>query len=408
VRINRLRARQVVTAKPPRKRKAGVIADGGGLYLQCSLGKEKNVRRSWVFRYQLGHVRHEVGLGPVQTISLREAREKARRLRQQILDSVDPLSEKRKARQTLLAAKAKVVTFREAADMYLRAHGDNWRNADHRQQWKNSLATYVFPRIGGLPIADVDTAAVVRILEPIWGPKRETASRVRGRIESVLDFATVREFRHGDNPARWKGHLSELFPAKTAPVEHYAAVPISEMPAFVADLRQRNSLPAKALELLILTASRTSPIVNAVWSEIDLAAKQWVIPAAKMKRQREHVVPLCDRAVELLAGIERTGDRIFPMHKDAMRELLQRLRPSFTPHGFRSSFHDWASEYTGVADVVIKMALSHVVRDKTERAYRRGHLFEKRARLMDQWQKFLSRPVGAATVTPIRQVGVDA
>jgi len=180
------------------------------------------------------------------------------------------------------------------------------------------------------------------------------------------------------------------------------------MPAFVADLRQRNSLPAKALELLILTASRTSPIVNAVWSEIDLAAKQWVIPAAKMKRQREHVVPLCERAVELLAGIERTGDRIFPMHKDAMRELLQRLRPSFTPHGFRSSFHDWASEYTGVADVVIKMALSHVVRDKTERAYRRGHLFEKRARLMDQWQKFLSRPVGAATVTPIRQVGVDA
>jgi integrase len=405
--VDRLRARQVATAKPRKGRRAGLIADGGGLYLQCTIGKEKNVRRSWLFRYQLGHARHDVGLGPVQTVRLHEAREKARRLRQQLLDSIDPLTEKKKARQALLAEKARV-TFREVAEMYRRAHGDSWRSTEHRQQWQNSLATYVLPKIGALPVSDVDTSAVVRILEPIWKEKRETASRVRGRIEAILDFATAREFRRGDNPARWKGHLSELFPAKTAPVKHFKAIAYPEMPAFMSDLRRRDSIAAKGLEILVLTASRSSQVIGAVWGEINLDAKEWVVPAKRMKREREHIVPLCERAIEVLSGIERAGDRIFPITKNTMLQLLQSLRPSFTAHGMRSAFYDWATERTATADIVIKMALSHVVGDKTERAYRRGHLFEKRQRLMAQWEEFLSRPVGVAAATPIRRVDGNA
>jgi integrase len=402
---SRLRARQISTAKPPNGRKAGVIADGGGLYLQCTIGRENNVRRSWVFRYQLNDERHEIGLGAVDTVNIHEAREEARRLRQQLRLGIDPLTEKRQARQQLLAQKAKVVTFREAAAMYMRAHGDSWRNPVHHLQWKNTLATYVYPKIGDLPVSDVDTAAVVRVLEPFWKEKTETANRVRGRIEAVLDFAAVREFRRGDNPARWKGHLSELFPARTAPIEHFPAMPYDEVPAFVAELRQNGSPGAKALELLILTASRTSQITGAVWNEFDLAAKEWIIPPERMKRQREHIIPLCDRAVEIVSGIERFNERVFPVMHDTMNRLLRKLRPGFVVHGFRSSFYDWATERTGTADIVIKMALSHVVGDKTERAYRRGHLFEKRQRLMQQWQEFLDVPT--ATVIPMRRSDSD-
>jgi integrase len=405
--ISRLKNRQVATAKPPNGRRSAFIADGGNLYLQVSLGTKDNVRRSWIFLFERNGRRHAVGLGPIHTTSLKRARRRARELREQLLDSIDPLAEKRKAKQALLAELARAVTFEKVTDMYLDAHSGEWRSEDHHRQWVSSMNRYVLPRFGKMSVADIDTAAVVKVLEPIWKDRRETASRVRGRIEAVLDFATVREFRRGDNPARWKNHLSELFAAKTAPIEHLPAIPYDELPAFMIELRKHDILVAKALEFLTLAVARTGRVVEAVWDEIKWDEKAWVIEAAKMKRQREHVTPLCARAMEILASLRPAdalpGDKIFPIGDDSMRRLLVELRPGFTPHGLRSSFYDWASDRTATAENVIKLAMSHAVGDKTERAYRRGQMFEKRRRLAQQWQDFLDRPTASKGAVPIRK-----
>jgi integrase len=406
--VGRLKTRQVVTARPPEGRKATFIADGGNLYVQASLGTEGNVRRSWVFLYERGGKRYALGLGPIHTVSLKKARLKARELREQLVDGIDPREKRRRARQALLVEKIKAITFQEVMEMYLKAHGDKWRSAVHARQWRTSMKRYALPQLGNMAVADIDTAAVIRVLEPIWSKKAVTANRVRNRIESVLDFAAVREFRRGDNPARWKGHLSELFPAAPK-IKHLAAIPYEELPAFLADVRQHDTVAAKALEFLTLTlAPRSRQVIDAPWHEIDTDEGIWTIPRERMKREREHVVPLCDRAIEVLEQLPRSSDRVFPMGRCAMYDLLVALRPGYTVHGLRSSFYDWASERTGTAEIVIKMALSHAVGDKTERAYRRGQLFEKRRSLAQLWQEFLDTPRANVGVVPLRRGGSHA
>jgi integrase len=412
-RIKRLTVREVTSAKPEAGRRAAMLADGGNLYLQATLGKDGGVRRSWVFRYELDGVRHDLGLGSLDTLNLVEAREKARGLRQQLVDGIDPFTTKRereKERLAKLAAEARAMTFRQCAEECIRSHRDGWKNPKHRQQWGNTLATYAYPLLGDLAIDDISTAHVVRVLQPIWKEKPETASRVRGRIEKVLGWATVRGFRSGDNPARWRGHLQELFAAKgkVRPVKHHAALPYTDVPAFMADLRSRNSLSARALEFTVLTAVRTGETIDATWDEIDFAAKIWTIPAPRMKAGKAHRVPLSDRAAEILTNVPREGEHIFPLSNMAMLELLRGMRAGATVHGFRSSFRDWAAERTSYPNHVAEAALAHTIGDKVEKAYRRGDLFEKRRRLMADWAQWCSRPMPtSATVTPLHKVRAD-
>ena len=406
-RIKRLTAREVASAKPEKGRRAAMLPDGGNLYLQATLGKEGGIRRSWVFRYEFDRRRHDLGLGSLDTLNLVEAREKSRRLRQQLVDGIDPFEAKRQARKeglAKLAAEARAMTFREAAEKCMRSHRDGWKNAKHAAQWASTLETYAYPVLGDLAVDDIATAHIVRVLEPIWKEKPETASRVRGRIEKVLGWATVNGFRSGDNPARWRGHLQELFAAKgkVRPVEHHAALPFTDVPPFMAELRVRNSLSARALEFTILTAVRTGETIGAKWDEIDFTAKTWTIPASRMKAGKQHKVPLPGRALEILATLPREGEHIFPLSNMAMLELMRGMRKGTTVHGFRSSFRDWAAERTSYPNHVAEAALAHTIGDKVEKAYRRGDLFEKRRRLMADWASWCSRPVPTgATVTAI-------
>ena len=412
-RIKRLTAREVTTAKPEKGRRAAMLPDGGNLYLQATFGKndtetgEPTIRRSWVFRYEFRGRRHDLGIGSLDTFDLAEARERAKGLRQQLADGIDPFTAKRqKEKEDLakLAAEARAMTFREAAEKCVRAHRAGWKNAKHAAQWSSTLETYAYPVIGDLAVDDISTPHVIKVLEPIWKEKPETASRVRGRIEKVLGWATVRGFRSGDNPARWRGHLQELFAAKSKvrAVEHHAAVPFTDVPAFAVELRARNSLSARALEFTILTAMRTGETIGAKWDEIDFAAKTWTIPAARMKAGKAHKVPLSARALEILAALPREGEHIFPLSNMAMLELLRGMRKGTTVHGFRSSFRDWAAERTSYPNHVAEAALAHAIGDKVEKAYRRGDLFEKRRRLMGDWASWCSRPAPAgATVTAL-------
>jgi integrase len=405
--VKRLTTRQVMTAKPGAGRRAAMLADGGNLYLQATTGKHDTVRRSWVFRYELDGGRHDLGLGSVDTLNLAEAREKARLLRQQLVAGIDPFEAKRQAKKerlTKLAAEAQAMTFRQCAEECIKSHADGWKNAKHRAQWRSTLESYAYPVLGDLAVDDIATAHIVRVLQPIWKEKPETASRVRGRIEKVLGWATVRGFRSGDNPARWRGHLQELFAAKgkVRPVEHHAAMSFTDVPAFMADLRSRNSLSARALEFTVLTAVRTGETIGATWDEIDFAAKVWTIPAARMKAGKAHRVPLSNRAAEILASVPREGEHIFPLSNMAMLELLRGMRPGTTVHGFRSSFRDWAAERTSYPNHVAEAALAHTIGDKVEKAYRRRDLFEKRRRLMSDWAQWCARPAPTgATVTSI-------
>jgi integrase len=407
--IKRLTAREAASAKPPGDRKGAVFADGGNLYLQVTRDTihPDRIYRSWVFRYELDGHRHDLGLGPVHTLDLAEARQKAKTLRQQLLDGIDPLAAKqqiKRERLAQLAQQQRAITFRDCAERCISAHDGGWTNAKHRAQWRSTLQSYAYPIIGDLTADDITTAHIVKVLEPIWKEKPETASRVRGRIEKVLGWATVRGFRSGDNPARWRGHLAELFPAKgkVRKTEHHSALPFSEMPAFMLELRAHDSVSARALEFTILTAARTGETIGATRDEIDLKAKTWTIPAKRMKGKKGHKVPLCDRAVEILRGLDQSGDKVFPLSNMAMLELMKGMRPDITVHGFRSTFRDWASERTNFPREAAEMALAHAIPDAVEKAYRRGDLFEKRRRLMGDWAAWCARPVPTgATVTAI-------
>lgn len=394
-RSNRLSAVLVNKVKEP-----GRYADGHGLYLQVSVWGTK----AWVFRFmQNGRARH-MGLGPVHTLSLQEARERAKKARQALLDGLDPIEDRASARLAKRAEAAKRTTFKEAAEKYVAAHRAGWKNAKHADQWESTLTTYAYPIIGNLSVADVDTAHVLKIIEPIWGTKTETASRVRGRIESILDWAAARKFRHGDNPARWRGHLDKLLPArsKVQKVEHHPAMPYANVGAFIQELRAGCSISARALEFTILTSCRTAEVTGARWDEVDFTQKVWKVPGERTKSGREHRVPLSTRAIAILKEAPRVKDNpfVFPgirvgqhLSNMAMLEMLrERCGDKFTVHGFRSSFRDWAAEQTNFPREIAEAALSHVLGNKVESAYQRGDLLEKRRRLMDSWATYLERP----------------
>jgi integrase len=386
-----------------------MFADGGNLYLQATVTRTGAIARSWIFRYEFLGQRHDIGLGPTHTVGLADARTRAKAMRLQILDRVDPLAARQQrdaAELERIAERARTMTFKDCFEACLRAHEGGWRNAEHRRQWRTSIEQDVLPVIGDLAVDDIGTPHVIKVLEPIWKAKPETASRTRGRIERVLAWATVRGFRSGDNPARWRGHLQEMFPAvgKIAKVNHHEAMPYVDVPAFMAKLREQDHLAARALEFTILTAARTGEVLGAKWNEIDLASKTWTVPASRMKAGKAHKVPLSDRTIEILRNLPHGDGRIFDIGKVRMLLKLCEVHGSAGPtvHGFRSSFRDWCSERTSYPPIVAEQALAHTTGTKVERAYHRTDLFEKRRRLMADWATWCSRPVPTgATVTAI-------
>jgi integrase len=394
-----------------RATRRGYYGDGGGLYLQVSDSGTK----SWVFRFKEAGRLREMGLGPLHTIGLAEARQRAQNCRRARLDCLDPIEVRRSQRTAAKLDAAKAMTFKACAERYIASHKAGWRNAKHSAQWTATLQTYVYPFFGELPVQGVDVGLVMKAVEPIWATKPETASRVRGRIESILDWATARGYRVGENPARWRGHLENLLPKrnKVRRVKHHAALPYPEIGAFLTELRGQEGVAARALELVILTAARTGEMIGARWDEINRAERLWTIPAERMKSGREHRIPLSDAALAIIDAMAemRSGDFVFPGGKTnrplsnmAFLMLLRRMgRDDLTAHGFRSSFRDWAAERTGFPAEVAEMALAHVVSDKVEAAYRRGDLFQKRRQLADAWTKFCSASPARGELVPIRQ-----
>jgi integrase len=391
--ISRLSAQEVKKlSKVP-----GRHSDGGGLVLQVD---PRSGVASWVFRYMLDGRARTPGLGSVHLVSLKEAREKALAMRKLLLDGIDPLDEKHAARLATHAARAKTLTFEECAAAYIAAHSAGWRNPKHAAQWPSTLGKYVFPILGGLPVQSVDVGLVMKAIEPIWTTKPETASRVRGRIESVLDWATARGYRTGDNPARWRGHLENLLPrrSKVQRVEHHAALPYGELPSFFAVLGQQQGVTARALEFLILTAGRTSEVLGAKWDEANLAERLWIVPGSRMKAGKEHRVPLCGRAVTIIEEMAAIRESAFifpgasagrPLSNMALAMLLRRMgRGKLTVHGFRSTFSDWCAERTNFPAEVREMAVAHAVGNNVEAAYRRGDMFGKRRQLAQAWGSF--------------------
>jgi integrase len=378
--------------------KPGLYGDGHGLYLQVS----RQGTKAWLFRFMLDGVARKMGLGPVHTISLAEARRRASEARLLVHDRLDPIEVRRGARAKLQREAAKSISFKECAEKYIESNHSSWRNPKHRRQWSATFSetkrgTLSFPAIteliNDLPVATIDTALVLKVLEPIWLRTPETASRVRGRIETVLDWARVREFREGENPARWKGHLDQVLPARSAvaPVKHRKALAYRELPEFMSLLSSKSGTSARALEFTILTAARTGEVIGARWSEIDETEKLWLVPAGRMKGGREHRVPLSDRAIAILGDRLRHLDLIFPLSNMAMLELVRdMLGKGSTVHGFRSTFRDWACETTSYPNEICEIALAHVVSDKTEAAYRRGDMMDKRRRLMMDWASYCS------------------
>lgn len=407
--INRLSAAMVAKALP-----AGMYNDGGGLYLQVAKGGTK----SWIFRFMLAGRAREMGLGSIHDFSLREARERAREARQLTADGIDPIEARRERQATTRAKAANEISFADAAERYIKAHAAGWKNAKHADQWRNTLKTYAYPVIGSLSVASIDTAHITKIIEPIWAEKTETASRVRGRIELVLDWAKARHYRTGENPARWRGHLDKLLPArsKVSKVRHHPAMAYTDLPSFMPRLREVSGIAARTLEFTILTAVRTSEAIGATDAEFDLVEKVWTIPAERMKADRPHRVPLCDRAVEILQSTPREARSPYvfpgakrgkPLSNMAMLEVLRGMdgTEGLTVHGFRSTFRDWAAERSSFPREIAEAALAHTVRDKTEAAYQRGDMLEKRRRLMTAWADYVSTaPASGSNVLAIGRV----
>lgn len=398
-----LTARQVAAQKA-----AGLFADGGGLYLQVTATGAK----SWIFRFQLAGRRRDMGLGSAAVYSLAEARQKATEARRLVAAGVDPIAERAAAAAAEALATARAMTFRDCARAYIEAMRPGWKNAKHAAQWESTLDRYVYPTLGDLPVDGIDTGLVCKVLEPIWTKKTETASRVRGRLEAILDWAKVRGHRSGENPARWKGHLSLILPARgtVAKVEHHAALPYAAVPGFWPKLQVQDGMGARALEFAILTATRTGEVVGARWDEIDEAAKLWIIPAGRMKAGAELRVPLSAPTLGLLKKLRavRTGPFVFPgqtgeggLSNMAMAMVLRRMEIDVTPHGFRSTFRTWVAECTTFPHEVAEAALGHVQGDRVVAAYQRGDLLDRRRQLMTAWAGFVEGTT--ADVAPLRR-----
>jgi integrase len=378
-----------------------------GLALQVGSGAS----RSWVLRIVIGGKRREMGLGPYPEVTLAAARDRARQARDLVRQGIDPIERQQAAQSALRAAAAAVVNFREASERYIAAHEAGWKNAKHAQQWRNTLEQHAHPVLGSLHVRDIGTPQVLRVLEPIWVSTNETASRLRGRIEQVLDWATARGLREGENPARWRGHLDKLLarPSKVNKRTHHPAVPVAEMGSFMERLRAAEGTGARALEFLIYTAARSGEVRGATWGEIDMAGKVFTVPGDRMKAGKEHRVPLSPPAMALLKALPKgkAEDLVFPAPRGGvlsdmtLTAVMRRLKVSAVPHGFRSTFRDWAAERTNYPREVAEMALAHAIGDKVEAAYRRGDLFERRRRMMADWAAFLSRPDGAARVAQL-------
>jgi integrase len=388
--INKLSALKITKARTP-----GFYGDGGGLYLQVSAAGTK----SWVFRFKVGGRSRYMGLGSVTTLSLAEAREAASDCRRLRLKGIDPIESRKKARESARLEAAKAMTFDACRDAYIAAHSNVWRNPKHRAQWVNTLSTYVSSVFGSVSVQSIDVALVTKVLEPIWNTKPETASRLRGRIERILDWAKVRGFRDGENPARWRGHLDQLLPAgsKIRKVKHHAALPYDDVADFMTTLREQEGVAARALEFVILTAARSGEVLKATWDEIDVKTRTWTIPAHRMKGNREHRVPLSNDAMKVVEQMQgaRVNEFVFPGPKKskplsdmALLMMLRRMGYKVTTHGFRSTFRTWAAEQTVFPREVVESALAHVIGNKVEAAYQRGDLFEKRRRLMSEWARY--------------------
>jgi integrase len=408
--IEKLSARKVDALKAP-----GRYSDGGGLWLQVAPSGSK----CWIYQFasptkrkskikkngkevEVGYVR-QLGLGALHTISLAEARELAATYRKQVAKGIDPLAAKEAQRLAKRSEEVALTTFKSCAEKYLAAHRASWKNAKHREQWASTLETYAYPFIGDLSVAAINTPQVLLCIEPLWADKTETASRLRGRIERVLDWAKVSGFRTGDNPARWKGHLDHRLPqpAKTTRRKHLPALHYADLARFLSELKAHKGISPRALEVTILTALRTSEVINATWDEIDLRAKVWTVPAERMKGNREHRVPLCDRIVTILRALPRDKGNPYvffggksgqPLSNMAMLELLKELRPGLTVHGFRSTYRTWASEQTNYPYEVCEVVLAHAVGSTVHQAYQRGDLFEKRRKLMVEWAQYCAKP----------------
>lgn len=382
--------------------KEGSHADGGNLYLLV-----RDTSKSWVFRFTspTGE-RRRMGLGPLHAVSLSEARKRAAELREQLRHPstpTDPLAARQGAKLAQRIGKQRSKTFEACATAYIEAHQSEWKNSKHEQQWTNTLTQYAYPVFGDIPASEIDEALILNVLTPIWNEKTETAKRLRGRIESVLDWATFNKFREGENPARWKGHLEHSLakPSKVSKVKHHAAMPYQDLPGFMKEIRERSGMGAKALELLILTGCRSGEIRGAVWSEIDLDNNVWIIPAHRMKMAQEHRVPLSEPAVTLLTVLPRIEDTdlVFPSSKPrtplsdmTLTAVLRRCGgEDFTVHGFRSSFRDWLAETTNYPNEACELALAHKISNKVEAAYRRGDMLDKRFLMMDEWANYCSK-----------------
>ena len=362
------------------------------LYLQIAEGNT----RAWICRYQLDGRQRHMGLGSAKLITLAEARTKTRDALRLLLDGIDPIEQRKRTRRARLVEAAHSRTFKECATAYVASHEAGWRNRQSHAQWTQSLRDYVYPHLGDVAVSDVDTTLVLATLEPIWKTKPETASRVRGRIEAVLDWAKARGYRNGaENPARWRGHLDNLLPArsKVKRVEHFAALDYRALPDFMAELRAKDDVPARMLEFLILTAARSGEVFGAKRSEVD--GNVWTVPAARMKSEKEHRVPLSSRAIELLTALPREAEYVFvgartgsAASPHVMARLLRRMKCPVTVHGFRSAFRDWAAETTAFPNHVVEQALAHAIPSGVEAAYRRGDLFEKRRELMAAWANY--------------------
>ncbi len=391
--IHKLSARKVETAP------AGKYEDGGGLRLVVSASGS----RKWVFRYTLSGKRREMGLGSFPTVELSDARTKAAEYRALVAKGADPIKARR-------LEPERVPSFTSCAAQYIRAHRRGWKNAKHARQWVSTLKTYARPVVGNMQVNEIGSDDVLKILTPIWTAKTETAKRVQGRIENILDFAAARKYRDPINPARWRGHLDKLLPkpSRVRTVTHHPAMPYAELPDFMRALKENGSISAQALAFLILTATRTGEVLNAKWDEIDLDTGIWTIPAARMKARREHRAPLSEEAITVLSGLPRvTGNRhVFPgsrhgrpLSNMALLQLMRGLgygvngeKGPYVPHGSRSSFRDWSGEVSSFPRDVAEMALAHVIENKVEAAYRRGDLFQKRAKMMQAWANYLFAP----------------